>query len=204
MVCATFQQKFEELAGGSIMFYTCFYEANSILNRNCLGSRFRMKQGRATPNLEQSNLLSGNLLLIYPGEGISYPFQSSGLENSMDCIVHGVAKSWTWLSNFHFTSLSLWLEDALLAHICPSYGLAVEVGPFSLCVVLQVPPTFHCSAREWSAGPGIPSLISFFISVGFSATPIAHLCKKLRVPAEAITAQSSWIGKAPPDPWMGP
>jgi len=27
------------------------------------------------------------------GEGKSYPFQYSGLENSMDCIVHGVAKS---------------------------------------------------------------------------------------------------------------
>ena len=26
----------------------------------------------------------------------------SGLENSMDCIVHGVAKSQTGLSNFHF------------------------------------------------------------------------------------------------------
>ena len=36
------------------------------------------------------------------GEGIGYPLQSSGLENSMDCIVHGVTKSWTWLSNFHF------------------------------------------------------------------------------------------------------
>ena len=30
-----------------------------------------------------------------PGEGKSYPLQYSGLENSMDCIVHGVAKSWT-------------------------------------------------------------------------------------------------------------
>ena len=28
-----------------------------------------------------------------PGEGNSYPLQYSGLENSMDCIVHGVAKS---------------------------------------------------------------------------------------------------------------
>ena len=26
-----------------------------------------------------------------PGEGNSYPLQYSGLENSMDCIVHGVA-----------------------------------------------------------------------------------------------------------------
>ena len=30
-----------------------------------------------------------------PGEGIGYPLQYSGLENSVDCIVHGVAKSWT-------------------------------------------------------------------------------------------------------------
>ena len=40
-----------------------------------------------------------------PGEGKGYPLQYSGLENSMDCIVHGVAKSWTQLSDFHFTSL---------------------------------------------------------------------------------------------------
>ena len=37
-----------------------------------------------------------------PGEGNGYLLQCSGLENSMHCIVHGVAKSWTWLSNFHF------------------------------------------------------------------------------------------------------
>jgi len=30
-----------------------------------------------------------------PGEGKGYPFQYSGLENSMDCIGHGVAKCWT-------------------------------------------------------------------------------------------------------------
>ena len=35
-------------------------------------------------------------------EGIGYPLQYSGLENSMDCTVHGVTKSWTQLSNFHF------------------------------------------------------------------------------------------------------
>ena len=37
-----------------------------------------------------------------PGEGNGYPLQYSGLENSMDCIVHGVAKSRTRLSDFHF------------------------------------------------------------------------------------------------------
>ena len=30
-----------------------------------------------------------------------YPLQYSGLENSMDCIAHGVTKSRTWLSDFH-------------------------------------------------------------------------------------------------------
>ena len=37
-----------------------------------------------------------------PGEGKGYPLQYSGLENSMDYIVHGVAKCQTRLSDFHF------------------------------------------------------------------------------------------------------
>ena len=36
-----------------------------------------------------------------PGEGKGYPLQYSGLENSTDCIVHGVAKSQTRLGDFH-------------------------------------------------------------------------------------------------------
>ena len=40
-----------------------------------------------------------------PGEGKGYPLQYSGLENLMDCIVHGVAKSQTQLiDSLHFTS----------------------------------------------------------------------------------------------------
>ena len=35
-----------------------------------------------------------------PGEGKGCPLQYSGLENSMDCIVHGITKSWTRLSDF--------------------------------------------------------------------------------------------------------
>ena len=35
-----------------------------------------------------------------PGEGKGYPLQYSGLENSMVCIVHGVTKSRTQLSDF--------------------------------------------------------------------------------------------------------
>ena len=36
------------------------------------------------------------------GEGKGYPLQYSGVENSMDCIVHGVAKSRARWSDFHF------------------------------------------------------------------------------------------------------
>ena len=41
------------------------------------------------------------------GEWQGYPLQYSGLENSKDCMVHEVAKSWTQLSGFHF---QLWAE----------------------------------------------------------------------------------------------
>ena len=37
-----------------------------------------------------------------PGEGHSYPLQYTGLENSMDYIIHGVATSQIQLSDFHF------------------------------------------------------------------------------------------------------
>ena len=40
-----------------------------------------------------------------PGEGNGYPLQYSGLENSMDCIVHGVTKSRTRLSDFYFITV---------------------------------------------------------------------------------------------------
>ena len=35
-----------------------------------------------------------------PGEEKGYPLQHSGLENFLNCIVHGVSKSWTRLSNW--------------------------------------------------------------------------------------------------------
>ena len=51
-------------------------------------------------SLEESTCNAGDLGSIprlgrSPGEGKGYPLQDSGLENSTDCIVHGVAKSQT-------------------------------------------------------------------------------------------------------------
>ena len=43
------------------------------------------------------------------GEGEGYhPLQYSGLENSMDCIVHEIAKSQARLSNFHMYRCERW------------------------------------------------------------------------------------------------
>ena len=56
---------------------------------------------------KESACSAGDLGLIpalgrSPGEVNGYPLQDSGLENSMDYIVQGVAKSQTRLSDFHF------------------------------------------------------------------------------------------------------
>ena len=40
-----------------------------------------------------------------PGEGKGYPLQYSGLESSVDYIVHEVAKSQTLLSDFRFIGI---------------------------------------------------------------------------------------------------
>ena len=56
---------------------------------------------------KESTYNAGDLDLIprlgrSPGEVKGYPLPYSGLENSMDYTDHGVVKSQTWLSDFHF------------------------------------------------------------------------------------------------------
>ena len=55
-----------------------------------------------------------------PRERSSYPLQYSGLENSMDCLVLGIAKSRTRLSDFHF---SLFLKVLLSPPSCYREGI---------------------------------------------------------------------------------
>ena len=61
---------------------------------------------------KESTCSAGDLGLVpglgrSPGEGKGYPLQYAGLEYFMNYIVHGVPKSRTQLSCFHFTSHSL-------------------------------------------------------------------------------------------------
>ena len=56
-------------------------------------------------NAQDLGLISG--LGRSSGKGKGYQLLYSGLENSLDCIVHGVAKSQPQLSNFHSDVLFL-------------------------------------------------------------------------------------------------
>ena len=61
----------------------------------------------------------------FPGEGKGYPLQYSGLESSMDCIVHGVAKNRTPLGNIHFHFRANGKETSISTEhpLCASTGL---------------------------------------------------------------------------------
>ena len=73
-------------------FPDSFVGKESACNAGDLGS---------VPGLERS-----------PGEGKGYPLQYSGLENSMDCIVHGVTESDTTekLSLSRLSRISNWIS----------------------------------------------------------------------------------------------
>ena len=60
----------------------------------------------------------------FPREGKGYPLQYCGLENSMDCIVHGVTKSRIQLSDFHKLSSLLSLH-ALTDSLSNTVGFMV-------------------------------------------------------------------------------
>ena len=65
-----------------------------------LGFPYGSAGNESTCNAGELGLIPG--LGKSPGEGKGYPLQCSGLENSVDCIVHGVTKSQTRVNNFYF------------------------------------------------------------------------------------------------------
>ena len=77
------------------------------------------------------------------GEGIGYPLQYSGLGNSMDYTVHGVTKSWTWLSNFHFQRIpcNIWDTRSTITHLLPEIHIELA-GCIFLCSTWQPWLTF--------------------------------------------------------------
>ena len=53
-----------------------------------------------------------------PGEGKGYLLQYSGLEDSVDCVVHGVAKSQTQLSSFHIHAAAAAAKSLSRVRLC--------------------------------------------------------------------------------------
>ena len=75
-----------------------------------------------------------------PGEGKGYPLQYSGLEDSMGCIVHGITKSQTQLSNFHFVLSTSYLGDILGIYIQYYLGSLLLLFNHSSCLNSFVTP----------------------------------------------------------------
>ena len=134
----------------------------------------------STCNVENLGLIPG--LERSPGEGNGYPLQYSGLENSVDCIVQGVTKSRTWLSNFHFTSLRTLPEEGWEHNEC-LYSITEDVlifqctssGPertryhFCLSKEKDNPWLTECTkkaVKQWNLILGlVPGLVSLLQSL---------------------------------------
>ena len=117
-------------------FYSCLYQMRLGFPGGSAGKESACNSGDlgSIPGLGRS-----------PEEGKGYPLQYSGLENSMDCIVHGVAKSWTQLSDFHFLPDEQPYSD--LPTFCTVPADALDAGhsllPISRCQ--QRLDTLSCS-----------------------------------------------------------
>ena len=105
-----------------------------------------------------------------------YPLQYCGLKNSMDCRVHGVAKSQIWLSNFHFHSL----QGRSKAAVPNSFGTWDQFhgrqSSMGLCGRMQVMGS-SCKYR-WSS----------------TYSPAAHLLLWGPVPNRPQTNVGPWPG----------
>ena len=80
--------------GVTVMYHHRFIDYNK-----CTPLERGVDNGAGGSAGKESTCKVGDLGLIpglgrSPGEGNRYPLQYSGLENSMDCIVHGVTKTW--------------------------------------------------------------------------------------------------------------
>ena len=78
-------------------------------------------------------------------------------------VVHGVTKSWTWLSNWTELSAMMWIFEHSLT--LPFFGIGIKTDLFQSCGhcwVFQVCWHIECSTltalsfRTWSSSAGIP------------------------------------------------
>ena len=139
-------------------------------------SRFQLTQCILAPNLSSPTITTGVSIMQEsacnpgdlgstpelgrsPGEGKGYSLQYSGLEESIDSVVGGVAKSWTRLSDFHSLHLSplvltlIQLRQRLVRVLCFFFNIIKFLFPplFPFCplekkVTMNSP---HLRTGEW-------------------------------------------------------
>ena len=81
------------------------------------------------------------------GEGNGYPLQYSDLENSMDCIGHGVAKSQTRLSDFHTHHISI-TESLFSVTLVTLLAKGISFGFKLLSGLSKVGQMIYCKIRN--------------------------------------------------------
>ena len=171
-----------------------------LYNQGFCGSSAGKAGKESTCNAEDPSSIPG--LGRSAGEGVGYPFQYSGLENSMDCIVHGFIKSQKWLGDFHFTSLcdstdcsppSSSVHGILQARIMVWVAISSSRGSSRprdgthvscvSCIGRQIFFFFFLTtSATWEAQHGLKATVNFFsfiIALSFSVVPRSLLFQKL-------------------------
>ena len=115
-----------------------------------------------TPHIFQFSSVLGRS----PGEGKDYPLQYSGLENSMDCIAHGAAKSRTWLSDFQ----SLTHSVQSLSHVWLFATPQTAACQASLSITYSQSLLNSCPSSQWCHATISSAVIPFFCLQSFSAS----------------------------------
>ena len=131
----------------SLLQWTTFYQNSNYFPDGSDGKEYTWNAGdlSSIPGLGRS-----------PAEGNSYPLQYSGLENSMDYMVHGVTKSWTQLCNFHFHFLLASLVAQRLKHLPPMWDTWVRsLGREDpLEKEMAIPSSILAREIPWTGEPG--------------------------------------------------
>ena len=110
----------------SVSWETCMWVKNQQLELDMeewTGSKLGKEYVPDSSVGKESTCNAGDPVLIpelgrSSGQGKGYPLHYCGLENSMDCVVRGIAKSRTRLSDFHFQGCILLL---CLFNLCVEY-----------------------------------------------------------------------------------
>ena len=132
-----------------------------------------------------------------PGEGKGYPLQYSGLETSMDCIVHGVAKSRTRLSDFH-TFPSPWLhcdipegpiQAMLLSHPSTEHRARHMQGSKDRNNTQQAEATKQPSVDEKDKENGVYSYRGIWFSLKIEGNPV--ICNNRDEPKDLMLKEIS-------------